>query len=204
MKKSIKGAKDIKVAKGGKSVKSFKWLILIVSLVIIFAGVVWVTNRSVPSTDGQKSSEKKISVAPLVGYQAPAFSLKSFPDSKPISLADYQGKPIFINFWASWCPPCQAESPDIAKAYAKYGDKVQFIGVDLTAQDTLPDVTAFLEKYGIKFPIALDTKGTVANQYQVMAIPTSFFVNRQGIIVDRIVGAITPQILEADLEKISK
>ena len=189
--------------KSVKSMKSMKWLILIMSLVIIFAGVVWMTNGSVSSANEQKSSEQNISVAPMTGYRAPAFSLLSFPDSKPISLADYQGKPIFINLWASWCPPCQAESPDIVKAYAKYGDKVQFIAVDLTAQDTLPDVTAFIEKYGIKYPIAMDIKGAVADQYQVMAIPTSIFVNRQGIVVDRVVGSITPQILEGDLERIS-
>lgn len=184
--------------------KGVKWSILLVSLAVVFAGVVWVTNRPVPPTNELKSSEQNISVAPMTGYRVPPFSLPSFPDSKPISLADYQGKPVFINFWASWCPPCQAESPDLVKAYAKYGDKVQFIGVDLTSQDALPDVTAFLEKYGIKYPIALDTKGTVAKQYQVLAIPTSIFVNRQGIIVERYVGAITPQVLEGDLQRISQ
>ncbi len=74
----------------------------------------------------------------------------------------------------------------------------------MISQDSLPDVTAFIQKYGIKYPIALDTKGAVAQQYQTVAIPTSFFVNRQGIIVDRVVGAITPQVLEADLQKISQ
>ncbi len=184
--------------------KGVKWSILLVSLAVVFSGVVWATNRPVPPTNEQKSSEQAISASPMTGYRAPSFSLPTFPDNKPISLADYQGKPLFINIWASWCPPCQAETPDLVKAYAKYGDKVQFIGVNLTSQDSLPDVTAFIEKYGIKYPIALDTKGTVAQQYQAVAIPTSFFVNRQGIIVERSVGAISPQVLEADLQKISQ
>lgn len=155
-------------------------------------------------TNALESNEQPISVSPLTGYRVPPFSLPSFSNSKLISLADYQGKPVLINLWASWCPPCQAETPDLVKAYAKYGDKVQFIGVNLTSQDSLPDVTAFMAKYGIKYPIAMDTKGTVAQQYQAMSIPTSIFVNRQGIIVDRYVGEISPQILEADLQKISQ
>ena len=184
--------------------KGMKWSILLVSLAIVFVGVVWMTNRPVPPTNAPKSNDQNISVSPLTGYRVPPFSLPSFPDNKPISLADYQGKPLLINIWASWCPPCQAETSDLVKAYAKYGDKVQFIGVNLISQDSLPDVTAFIQKYGIKYPIALDTKGAVAQQYQTVAIPTSFFVNRQGIIVDRVVGAITPEVLEADLHKISQ
>jgi len=184
--------------------KGMKWSILLVSLAVVFVGVVWMTNRPVPPTNAPKSNDQNISVSPLTGYRVPPFSLPSFPDNKPISLADYQGKPLLINIWASWCPPCQAETPDLVKAYAKYGDKVQFIGVNLISQDSLPDVTAFIQKYGIKYPIALDTKGAVAQQYQTVAIPTSFFVNRQGIIVDRVVGAITPEVLEADLQKISQ
>ena len=184
--------------------KSVKWALLLVSLAVVLGGVVWVTNHPVPPTNELKSSEQNISVSPMTGYRVPPFSLPSFPDSKPISLADYQGKPLLINIWASWCPPCQAETPDLVKAYANYGDKVRFIGVNLTSQDSLPDVTTFIRKYGIKYPIVLDTKGTVAQQYQAMSIPTSIFVNRQGIIVDRVVGEITPQILEADLQKISQ
>ncbi|MDR3585443.1 MAG: TlpA disulfide reductase family protein [Desulfosporosinus sp.] len=187
--------------------KGVKWSILLVSLAVVMAGVlgiVWVAHRPVTPTNQLKSSQQPISVAPLAGYHVPSFSLPSFPDSQPISLADYQGKAVLINFWASWCPSCQSETPDLVKASAKYGDKVQFIGVNLSSQDSLSDVTAFLEKYGIKYPIVMDTKGTVAQQFQTMAIPTTFFVNRQGIIVDRYVGAITPQVLEEDLQKISQ
>jgi len=184
--------------------KVAKWAILLVSLAIVFEGVVWINRPSVPSTHQPKLSEQAIRVAPLTGYRVPPFSLPGFPDSKPISLADFQGKAVLINFWASWCPPCQSETPDLVKAFAKYGDKVQFVGVNLSSQDSLQDVTAFIKKYGVEYPVVLDTKGTVAQQFQTMAIPTSFFVNREGIIVERYVGAITPQVLEADLQKISQ
>jgi peroxiredoxin len=184
--------------------KTAQWSILLVSLAVVFAGVVWATIRWVPPTNEPQSTEQSISAAPLTGYRVPPFSLPSFPDSKPISLTDYPAKPVLINFWATWCPPCQAESPDLVKAYAQYADKVQFIGIDLTAQDSLPDLTAFIKKYGIKYPIAMDVNGTVAQQYQVLAIPASIFVNRQGIIVERYVGGITPQILEENLQKISQ
>ncbi|MDR3539737.1 MAG: TlpA disulfide reductase family protein [Desulfosporosinus sp.] len=187
--------------------KSVKWTIVLVSLVVVFAGVsgvVWENHRPVSPTHQLKSSEQPTSVAPMIGYRVPSFSLPSIPDNQLISLADYQGKAVLINFWASWCPPCQSETSDLVKAFAKYGNEVQFIGVNLSSQDSLQDVTAFLAKYGVKYPVVLDTKGAVAQQFQTMAIPTSFFVNRQGIIIDRYVGAITPQELERDLQRISQ
>ncbi|HZK54905.1 MAG TPA: TlpA disulfide reductase family protein [Desulfosporosinus sp.] len=183
--------------------KGMKWSILLVGLALVFAGAIYVTNRPTATVDELKSGDTT-KVAPQVGYRVPSFTLPSLLDNKPISLADYQGKPLLINFWASWCPPCEGETPDLVKAYAKYGDKVQFIGVDLASQDTLSDVTTFVKNYGMKYPILLDTKGAVAEQYQIMGIPTSFFVNREGIIVDTISGPLTPQVLEKDLQKISQ
>ena len=96
--------------------KGMKWSILLVSLAIVFAGVIWATNRPVPPTNELKSNAQTISVSPLTGYRVPTFSLPGFPNNKSISLADYQGKPLLINIWASWCPPCQSETPDLVKA----------------------------------------------------------------------------------------
>lgn len=171
--------------------KSWKWTLIIVCVALLLGGVASFNSKAASNN----------SVAPLVGYKVPLFSLPHFPDKQPISLADYQGKPLFINFWASWCPPCQQESPDLVKAYGKYGNKVQFIGVNLTQQDSLSDVAAFLTKYGIKYPTALDVQEKVAQEYQVAAIPASFFVNSRGIIVAHYVGAIPPQILDDDLQR---
>ena len=110
---------------------------------------------------------------------------------------------MFINFWASWCPPCQAETPDLIKAYKEFGNKVQFIGVNVTAQDSLANASAFVKHYGIDYPVLLDQSNAIANQFQVSAFPTSFFVNASGTIVLRVEGAVTPQQLTSTLQKIA-
>lgn len=171
--------------------KSWKRTLIIVCVALSIGGVTVFNNKAASNN----------SVVPLVGYRVPPYSLARFPNKQSISLADYQGKPLFINFWASWCPPCQQESPDLVKAYAKYGNKVQFIGVNLTQQDSLSNVSAFLTKYGIKYPIGLDVQEKVAQEYQVTGIPASFFVNSRGIIVAHYVGAIPLQMLEDDLQR---
>lgn len=164
---------------------------MIFGVVILLGGAAYFTNKN-----------GEVGVAAEAGYKVPPFTLPSYPDNQPISLSDFKGKPLLINFWASWCPPCQEETPDLVKAYAKYGNKVQFISVNLTAKDSLPDIKGFIDKYGIQYPVALDVNGTVTSQYNVVAIPTSIFVNRSGVIVARVTGAIMPQILESDLQRI--
>ncbi|WDL95366.1 TlpA family protein disulfide reductase [Alicyclobacillus sp. ALC3] len=139
---------------------------------------------------------------PFEGYSAPPFTLTQLSNGQSVSLAQYAGKPIFINFWASWCPPCRAETPDIVQAYRKYGNKVSFISVNLTNQDTLPNVQAFVKKFGIQYPVLLDKTAAASNLYDVIAIPTSFFINRKGLIVARFSGAIPHAELTSMLNRI--
>lgn len=123
-----------------------------------------------------KPSTTEANIHPFEGYSAPPFTLTQLSNGQPISLAAYRGKPVFINFWASWCPPCQAETPDIVQAYRKYGSKISFISVNLTNQDTLPNVQAFVKKFGIQYPVLIDKTSYASNLYDVIAIPTSFFM----------------------------
>lgn len=173
-----------------------KWTLLGLGILILFGGVLFVTAKKPPQSN--------VAVAPNVGYRVPSFTLTTYPDNRPLSVTPNMNKPLFINFWASWCPPCQAEAPDLEKAYEKYGKQIEFIGVNLTSQDTLPDVQKFLNTYGIKYTTALDTTGVAASEYKIVAIPTSVFVNRSGMIVDRYTGAIPPQYLDSDLQRIEQ
>lgn len=170
--------------------------------VTIFAGVV--VLMAVVLTSSPKMSASTVSSHPYTGYAAPSFSLPDIQTGEPISLAKYQGKPLFINFFASWCPPCNAEAPDIAKAYQQYGDKVTFIGINLTNQDTVAKAETFMKKYGIQYPVLVDKNGQTGSLYKVLAIPTSLFVNKDGLIVARYSGAIPNALLIADLERISR
>lgn len=130
------------------------------------------------------------------GYKAPAFLLGGL-DEKEYSLQQWSGeKPVVINFWASWCGPCRYEMPDLVKLEEKYRDDVVFYGVNVTSTDTMPNVLAFVDEYSVKYPILLDERGAVANAYGVIGIPTTFFIDKNGVISDKIVGGANATELE--------
>ncbi|MCY9693393.1 TlpA family protein disulfide reductase [Paenibacillus alginolyticus] len=134
-------------------------------------------------------------VMPNIGYKAPDFNLKAL-DGNTYSLKNMEGKPVIINFWASWCGPCQTEAPELAELYDKYKKDLEIYAVNLTFDDTEEDAKAFVEKYGYHFPVLVDDSPNTASLYQVHPIPTTFFVNRKGIIVDKMVGITDKNSLE--------
>jgi thiol-disulfide isomerase/thioredoxin len=94
-----------------------------------------------------------------------------------------------INLWASWCLPCRAEMPSLQEVYEDYtGKGLVILAVNATNQDTLADVESFINTVGITFPVLLDTQGTASRDYQLSALPTTFFIGRDGIILDVVVG----------------
>jgi len=126
-------------------------------------------------------------VGPYIGALAPDFTLKDL-EGHEVSLADFRGKGVLLNFWAVWCGPCRQEVPTLEKFYQKYGDRVQVIGVDL-AEDQAT-VASFVERYELTYPILLDSQGRVAAEYRVMSIPKSFFIDDEGVIRDIISGPL--------------
>ncbi len=141
---------------------------------------------------------KTLAQLPEAGYRAPNFILHTL-SGHPIELSQLKGKPVLINFFASWCPPCQAEAPDLVQMYDRYHTQVVFLGVDMTESDSRSAVQAFMKKVGIHYPIVLDSLGKVAKQYDVISIPMSFFVNAQGVIVARVAGAMNRNSLASEL-----
>ena len=107
--------------------------------------------------------------------EAPEFELESL-DGGTISSADLKGRPIVLNFWASWCIPCREEMPAFERMWARYEDEgVQIIGVNI--QDSEEGAREFVEEIGVTYPIALDTKGTLGNQLGVRGLPQTFFID---------------------------
>lgn len=131
--------------------------------------------------------------APQVGFLAPEFTLSSL-DGEVVSLSDFHGKVVVLNFWASWCPPCKAEMPSFEKVYqAQHYLGVEILAVNRTDQDALPAIRTFSDSYQLSFPILLDEKGEVSRLYRVTAMPTTFFIQPDGIIHSVVIGGPLPE-----------
>ncbi len=139
------------------------------------------------------------SSAVSVGELAPDFTLVDL-EGNQVSLSDFRGKTVFINFWATWCPPCRAEMPEIEAIYQEYTDKdVVVIGVDLWQSDDV--VRQYIQEDGYSWTFVTDTTGVVTANYEVKAIPTSFFIDKEGIIQVVHVGMMTKRVIEDELAK---
>lgn len=119
-----------------------------------------------------------------------------------VSTADLSGKPVILNFWATWCPPCRSELPAFDKLYRQYGNEVSFMMIDLTDgyRETVEGVRKFISENGYTFPVYYDTEGSAAEAYNVSSIPFTVAVGRNGNIVGTHLGAMS----EAALEKLIK
>ncbi len=147
------------------------------------------------STTGPKGDE--LAPAPEIGRLAPNFTLVDL-EGNTVTLSDFQGKTVFVNFWATWCPPCRAEMPEMEAVYQEYKDKdVVVIGVDIQEPEDV--VRQFVEQGGYSWTFVLDTSGEVAANYRITAIPTSFFIDREGIIQVVNIGAMTKRAMENKL-----
>ncbi len=136
------------------------------------------------------------------GLAAPAFTLKTLAGTAA-SLADYTGRPVLINFWASWCKPCRGEMLDIVAAYqAHKGAGLEVLAINLTDQEGMKDIRKFVAEFQMPFPVLLDEKGRVRRLYALIGVPTSVFIGSDGVV--RVVnpGPITKETLERGLAEI--
>ena len=136
---------------------------------------------------------------------APDFTIYDM-NGNPVKLSDFRGKPVVLNFWASWCGPCKAEMPDFQEAYELYGEKVQFLIVNLTDghYETVASASAYIAKQGYTFPIFFDQDDSAATAYQIRAIPTTYFIDAEGHVVAKFVGAINANTLQQNIALIRK
>ncbi len=151
---------------------------------LLVAGLAWTfisADRSGGSTAGQIP-------APRQGFLAPDFRLQTI-EGESLRLADLRGQAILLNLWATWCPPCRAEMPAIQKMYEEYKEQgLIVLAVNMTVQDDPSAIQPFVRQYGLTFPILLDSEGVAARQYELRSLPSSFFIDRQGIIREIVIG----------------
>ena len=141
------------------------------------------------------------SPAAVVGNPAPNFQLPDL-DGQTISLNDLKGKPVLINFWATWCSPCVSEMPYIQEIHEDWSDTGLMV-LAINIGDSPQAVEQFLQEHNLALPVLLDTQNRVAAQYGIQYIPTTFFIDKDGIIQEKIVGAFTSKTqIETRLSKI--
>ncbi|AOH54823.1 alkyl hydroperoxide reductase [Peribacillus muralis] len=156
-----------------------------------------ITIAIVQAVDNEPNSQEETeSLGGLkIGAKAPNFSLKTL-DGKQVELADYKGKKVMLNFWATWCPPCKKEMPDMELYTKQAGDDVIVLAVNIDPEN---DVQAFVKENGITFTIPLDSnsaKNPVNEQYKVLSIPTTYFIDKKGEIRHKVISAMQLKDME--------
>jgi peroxiredoxin len=145
-------------------------------------------------TDENKEDESKTDESTIeteAKTQTPDFVVYD-ADGNEVRLSDYFGKPIVLNFWASWCGPCQMEMPDFNEKFLAIGEEVNFLMVNLTdgSRETVQKASAFVTEKGYSFPVLYDTQSEAATTYGVYSIPTTYFIDSDGYAVTQASGAI--------------
>ncbi len=172
----------------------FERTILLVAAVLL--GGAWIAISQIPATQVTASTAP----APLPGYSAPDFTLTTILD-ETIQLSETVGQPVVVNFWATWCGPCEAEMPDINAAYLAHKDEgLVVLAVDMAEHPET--VRSFVKYYDLAFHILIDADQDVGHHYGARALPTTYFVDRSGNIVHMYFGQMRESDIEVGLRKI--
>ncbi len=151
---------------------------------VLILGGIWIAVSQVPAS----ATTSGAIPSPREGFAAPDFTLDTL-DGQSVTLSDLRGKAVVVNLWAAWCPPCRAEMPALQAAYEMDRDRgLEILAVDMTYQDREQDVLRFVQEFGLTFTVALDRDGTVARQYLLRALPSTFFVGPDGVIRKVVIG----------------
>lgn len=153
------------------------------------------TDLSSSQTDVSSADEKPVYAADFTVYDL---------SGTAHTLSSFRGKPIVLNFWASWCPPCKEEMPDFEQVYRDMGDDVQFLMIDVVdgEWETVEQGQAFIEENDFTFPVYFDTDEDAAYNYSIRSIPTTYFINADGIVIAGSQGMIDEEVLRQGIDMI--
>jgi cytochrome c biogenesis protein CcmG/thiol:disulfide interchange protein DsbE len=173
----------------------------ILYLFLLTIGFAWIfisADKSGASTAGRIP-------APQQGFLAPDFELNT-PAGDTIRLSDLRGQAVLVNLWATWCPPCRAEMQSIERMYQEYKEQGFIVlAVNMTYQDDASAVLPFVDEQALTFPILLDETGEIGNAYQLRSLPSSYFIRRDGVISEVVIGGpMSEALLRTRIEDILK
>jgi peroxiredoxin len=176
----------------------------LIMVLVLVAGSLFVGATRVRPDAGASALVARVDTtsepAPLPDHPAPDITLPQL-DGTQFTLHDLSGNVILINVWATWCPPCRAEMPAIQQAYATYRDR-GFIVLAVNQREDGSAITPFLEQYGLTFPVLLDRDGQASATYQASALPSSFFVDRNGVIRAVYRGPMPSRVIAGTVEQL--
>ncbi|WP_430785751.1 TlpA family protein disulfide reductase [Virgibacillus flavescens] len=191
-----------------KKIIALAGILLLVSIVIINIIDKPQADNNVIDVTGNTEAKGGMITAPGdsgldVGQLAPEIKLETL-SGETIQLSDLKGKKVFINFWATWCPPCKKEMPDMQKFYEEYSDEVEILAVNATGQEKgIKTVKEFIDNDTYTYPILLDKELNVTEDYQAFALPTTYFIGTDGVIQQpRKVGPMTYDFMVEMTEKL--
>lgn len=169
-----------------------KWLIAAVVAGSVIVTVAVLVGASPPSPPERGT--------PLSGA-APAFELEGLRDpERTVSLSDFEGRPVVVNFFAAWCAPCRREMPALESVYEQVKGDVAFVGID--TRDIRSDALALLEETGVSYPAGIDPEGKVAERLGIYGIPTTVFVSAGGALLEQVTGEMTEERLLATIGRL--
>jgi cytochrome c biogenesis protein CcmG, thiol:disulfide interchange protein DsbE len=172
-----------------------EWLIIIILTAVL--GGAWIHWTRLQPVDVNASG---LPPSADVGHPAPDFTLRTL-NGETVRLSDFRGKSVILNFWASWCGPCRTEIPALQNAWEKVEGEAVILGVDV--QEDIQVVSAFATERGMTYPIVLDMAGEVNRTYHVYALPTTYFIDARGTVVELYTGALNVPLIQRRVKELS-
>jgi len=171
------------------------WHLIFLTILVLGSGWLWWSRPPEDALAAERSPQ------PALNHPAPPFTLTAL-DGRTFALDELRGQPMVINFWATWCTPCRQEMPMLQSTWERYGDSVWILGVDVGEPEAA--VQSFVDEFGLTFPILLDEPMAVAGEYNVRGLPSTFFIDRSGIIRQIYPGELNSAILAEGIQEIQR
>ena len=183
--------------------KLLKILIVLLLIAVLAAGVMRLVPKKaeMPQPTSVPDSAVETTQAQQTAMQVPDFTVYD-AEGTAYKLSDFLGKPVILNFWASWCGPCKAEMPDIEESYKTYGEEIHFLIVNLTDgnTETVETASAYIAQQGYTFPVYYDTAMEAAYAYGISAIPATYFIDAEGNLIHQQVGMMDAETLQQAID----